>query len=400
VKIADESARWAELGIITAEQRGEILSLYKNKNKRNPLMIIFAITGSLLLGLGIVLIFASNWRNMARSAKIAIAFLPAFAAMGILLFTLLKRRNSAAWLESASLGVCLSVFATTALISQVFQSPYGVVALISVCMFFCLPPPYLYGVKSPAVVYVICMVWVGLSGQMPFWFSLLNAALIAPYIILQFRKADDKFVVWLLTAMSSVTVAFLFLRMPPYEWEYFLYKITPLAVAVIALEAFIKRRNADAPAPLTALACVTVVITLFVSTFGDAEMHEYMGDILAFAVSALSVLIFAAAYMVYRKRKSVTDTDLIVLCAVLGLPMFWLWSNALLLALGIALIAFGGKAYSLKRVNCGMLTVIAVIVARFFDSGLELFGRGIAFVLIGACFIATNFVLHKKWRSK
>lgn len=398
MKIADESARWVETGIITGEQRDSILALYKKG--RNPLMIIFAITGSLLLGLGIVLIFASNWRNMARAAKIIIAFLPSLVSMGILLFALLKRRGSTAWLESASLGLSLSVFATVALISQVFQSPYGVVSLLSVCMFFCLPPPYLYGVKSPAVVYVVCSVWVGLSGQMPFLFSLLNAVLITPYLVLQFKRTDEKFVLWLLTALSGVTLSFLALRLPPYEWEYLLYKITPLAVAVITLEAFIKRRKDDAPAPLTSPACLTVVITLFVSAFRDAATHGYMGEAVPFAISVIFTLISAAIYALYRPRESVTGTDAVALCAVLGLPMFWLWSNALLLALGICLVTLGGKSYSLKRVNCGMLTVIAVIVARFFDSGLELFGRGVVFVLTGACFIATNFILHRKWSSK
>jgi len=56
--------------------------------------------------------------------------------------------------------------------------------------------------------------------------------------------------------------------------------------------------------------------------------------------------------------------------------------------------------YSLKLVNGGMLLLIFVIIARFFDSDLGLMERGIAFVLIGAGFIVTNLLLYKKWRVR
>jgi hypothetical protein len=72
----------------------------------------------------------------------------------------------------------------------------------------------------------------------------------------------------------------------------------------------------------------------------------------------------------------------------------------LLLALGVWFIVDGVRKSSLKPVNGGMILVILVIVARFFDSDLGLMERGLAFVVIGAGFFLTNLLLHRKWRAQ
>ena len=70
--------------------------------------------------------------------------------------------------------------------------------------------------------------------------------------------------------------------------------------------------------------------------------------------------------------------------------------NAFLLALGVGMLMAGVRAQSLARVNGGMLVLASVILCRFFDSDLGFAARGVAFVVLGAGFLAVNLVLMRK----
>ena len=47
-------------------------------------------------------------------------------------------------------------------------------------------------------------------------------------------------------------------------------------------------------------------------------------------------------------------------------------------------------------VNAGMIILGALIVARFFDVDMGFVVRGIAFILLGIGFLATNLILMKR----
>lgn len=72
-----------ENGVITKttaeklrEHYGEVI-----QTKKISGMAIFSIIGSTLVALGILLVIAFNWSNIARPGKIALSFLPIFTGM-------------------------------------------------------------------------------------------------------------------------------------------------------------------------------------------------------------------------------------------------------------------------------------------------------------------------------
>jgi len=67
--------------------------------------------------------------------------------------------------------------------------------------------------------------------------------------------------------------------------------------------------------------------------------------------------------------------------------------NGYLFALGLGALVAGIRWNKLGRVNAGLLALSALIVARFFDSDLSFLARGLAFILLGAGFLATNVVM-------
>ncbi|MCL2108796.1 MAG: DUF2157 domain-containing protein [Oscillospiraceae bacterium] len=437
-KVEQESKRWVEAGIISDTQRGEILGMYagesaqgespsdlpnesraKTRSTRSPvIMVVFAIIGSLLLTLGVVLIFASNWQHITKPVKLCVAFLPLLISMGAVIFTLLKRRESAAFREGSAMALAVSVFATIALIEQIFHIRTELGEFIALCMLLYLPVMYILKAKSLATLYIICVLWVGIEAVMPLWFSLLTVVAVLPYFALMLYKADSKGGVWYLTVLTDVLIIFTVFKLPG-DWEMIVYKFLICAAAVMALESFILRvkergdfiKGAEiipttTLRPITPFAGLTIIALLVISSFIAAEMHRFYsiveGRDLLFYLPAF--LIMVAAYAATRFYKSdgfasPNGTDVVLAAAVLGLPMFWLWSNLLLLALGVWFIATGAKKYSFRYVNCGMLIIISFIIARFFDIELDLMTRGIVFIIIGAGFMLTNFMLHKKWRK-
>ncbi|MCL2678176.1 MAG: DUF2157 domain-containing protein [Clostridiales bacterium] len=409
MEIFKESKRWVELGIIDDAARENILALYPEpktdalkKRSFNPLYVLFAVLGTLLISLGVILIFAVNWENIPRNLKLFIAFLPLIAAMCVFLYTLLKRRDSMAFREGAALGLCLSILATVALVNQVFHIPFGIATYIRLCLFLFLPAIYLLEAKSPAALYVACAIIAGAGRQSPLWASLLSVAAFMPFLIIQIKKTNYEAVIRYLAVLSGALLAFLVFRLPDAwadSWIDPMILFLSCAVLLFALDTLIKRqKKLDGIMPLTLLACLTIIIVLMLSSFQDFGPLYWVapkGLILLFG----SVILYAGIRF-YKQPFKIETADMIVLCALLGFPLFWLWSNILLVALGVWFIATSVKVTSLKRVNYGMLLLVFVIAARFFDSNLGLLERGIAFIAVGAGFILTNLLLHKKWRAR
>lgn len=84
-----------------------------------------------------------------------------------------------------------------------------------------------------------------------------------------------------------------------------------------------------------------------------------------------------------------THSDLKIVAVVLF--------NLYLCGLGIGTLVIGLKERKLSVVNTGMAVLSSVILCRFFDADLSFLQRGVAFIVIGIGFLATNLLmLHWK----
>jgi hypothetical protein len=67
-----------------------------------------------------------------------------------------------------------------------------------------------------------------------------------------------------------------------------------------------------------------------------------------------------------------------------------------MLALGLALLAQGCRSTQLRQVNYGMAVLGLLLITRFFDSDFGFLARGLVFILMGSCFLATNLIIARK----
>jgi uncharacterized membrane protein len=71
MKVADVE-KIHEVGLISAEQRGQIIEHFKLKEDDNKFLVIVSIIGAVLVAAGIALLIASHWNEVPRGIKIAV----------------------------------------------------------------------------------------------------------------------------------------------------------------------------------------------------------------------------------------------------------------------------------------------------------------------------------------
>jgi hypothetical protein len=120
---------------------------------------------------------------------------------------------------------------------------------------------------------------------------------------------------------------------------------------------------------------VVVAVALWVRSWTRRAWHEVMLG----AIPALALIGWACA---------MKDAE------VVSKILF----NLYLFVLGIGTLVIGLRGRRLGVVNAGMFVLSAVILCRFFDEELGFLLRGIAFIVIGIGFLATNLVLLR-WKG-
>jgi hypothetical protein len=78
----------------------------------------------------------------------------------------------------------------------------------------------------------------------------------------------------------------------------------------------------------------------------------------------------------------------------------WIAFNLWLLAVGILTLLEGLHALELGTANRGLLALVALVVARFFDTELSFLARGLAFVTLGIACFAVNLWLMRRVRER
>ncbi|MEO1548588.1 MAG: DUF2157 domain-containing protein, partial [Bacteroidota bacterium] len=144
MSILKELSHLVSAGVISEETAEAIRKHYETQSSpsTNRLFIVFGILGSILVGLGIILIIAHNWDELSRFTKTCFAFLPLVVGHFLCGYTLLKKRESTAWRESTSSFLFFAVGASISLVSQIYNIPGDLSAFLLTWMFLCLPIIY------------------------------------------------------------------------------------------------------------------------------------------------------------------------------------------------------------------------------------------------------------------
>ena len=410
-----------EKGVLTQDAAGKIRKFYgevKTVSRMSLSLIIFGAIGAILIGLGIILLFAHNWEQLSRLERAILSLAPLVAGQALALWVLFKRPESGAFKESTATFLSLMVGASIALISQTYNIPGDTGTFILTWMFLILPLVYLMQATLPAVIFLIGITsWVGSNWASPAKAALFwpLAALIVPHLIWALHQEIYTLRATILSLVMVICVfiatAFSLGRSWPGSWVI----ILPSIYAVIYFIGCGKFSGISTnwQKPLRFIGAIGLFVLAFQFSFSyswkyleeysyaiyrDISAVNYLPDII------ISLTIVGIALLLFYdnlKRKHITTALIgavpllaIVAYFVRGQSSFlpWMIFNLYLFVLSLSQIIVGLRNSNLAVLNKGMLILAILIIARFFDSDISFVIKSLVFIIVGIGFLVTNVI--------
>lgn len=409
-------------GIIDAPTAHKIRLYYQQKKENNPssnrLTIVFAILGSLLIGMGIILIIAHNWDNLNRPIKNIIAFTPMLIGQIACVYTLLRKTNNVGWREASSTFLFFGVAICIAMISQIYHLEGSLQNFLLTWLLLCLPIMYLMRSSMASLLFLIGTTWYGIltydyGDNSLFYWLLLLAAL--PYYYMLYQKNGQSnffnYHTWLIGGSIIIMLAsieqhgsehWLLIAYSSLAGVYYLLGHTPF---------FATKRLTNNP--LLIAGSLGIVGLFLAGTFREMWKIVWRPDIEIVNIGSLEVLVSIAlltisAYLFFKNTQNHNQKDLpyiglapfiylvLFLIAIQNPGLSAILANLGVLSLGVITILRGINKHHLGILNYGLLIITALIICRFFDTDLSFVLRGIMFVLVGIGFFAVNSWMIKK----
>lgn len=387
------------------------------------ILIICGVLGSLLIGLGIILLLAHNWEQFSRFTRAILSFAPLVIGQMLAIWVLRKRPESDAFKEGTATFLALMVGASIALISQTYNVPGDTADFIFSWMLLIAPLVYLMQATIPAAIYIAGITaWAGHFWPEPlkailFW---PLAAVVVPHFLWSLRKQTYTLRAAILAFVMAICVCFgagiSLGRTLLGSWII----INPSIFAIFYLIGSRKFNNISDnwQRPLHVIGAIGMFVLAFLFTFrfpwDSLKFKSYQVTqeffslralpdyVITFAIVTCAILLFYD----HAKRKGIMKSlfAAMPLFAFLGyvfgftgVVLSVLLFNAYLFAVSVSRIIIGIRSNSLGIVNSGMLMLAILIVARFFDSEINFVIKGLVFITVGIGFLVANALLvHRK----
>jgi Predicted membrane protein (DUF2157) len=413
-KLMDSLPQLVGEGLISSEQAERIRARYATyaAQSGNRMLLVFAILGSLLVGMGIILIVAHNWDDLPRTARTVLAFVPVLLGQGLVWYALQRKPEVAAWREGSAVLLACGLCACVALISQIYHIGGNLEGYLFTCSLLIVPLLYLPGSLVVALCYLAMITWYGWlfvwenNDQRP-WLVLLLLAAAVPYYLKQAHARGTGIGFWWLSLFMALTVGM------SSQFFYTDWEITHALGLVVVAAAFtlvpwLHVGRALRTWPWVFVGGATMLITFCVFSFrtiwqDDAPVEELGNDYIPIAV--LSTIGTAAYALSLRKRKPLEAYPypegwwFFLVCYGVSLvsPIAaTILVNLSLLAMGVITVKHGIERDSLRRMNLGLVILSASILMRFFDTDMSFVLRGLVFIAIGCGFLYMNLRMVRK----
>jgi len=406
----------------SADKLHEHYGTIKGVDKKWFIILLCSVLGALLIGLGIILLFAHNWERLSRAARTVLSLLPLIIAQAFAIWVMLKRPKSHAFKEGAATFLSLMVGAAIALISQTYNIPGDTPVFILTWMLLIAPLIYLMQATIPAVFFVAGITaWAGHFGNEPltafiFWPLL---AIVLPHFIWSLHQERYTVRAAVLAVVMAIAVCvaagFTLGEAWPGSWIVIYPSLMTLFYLIGAWE--FKGISTNWQKPFQILGGIGVFVMMFLLTFrfsweSIADQYYYSAYEGSPGVlildSALTFLFVGGAILLffqYAKKQDWTRTlfGALPLLALIGYafggnsPVFsMLLFNAFLLFVSIFRLMTGIRTNNLNVINTGMVMLAALVLARFFDSEINFIMKGLVFILIGIGFLVTNVAILRR----
>lgn len=412
-QLLKEIDEWEKENIIDAYAADRLRERYSSGGKVT-LVTIFSVLSSVLVGAGVILLFATNWQNMPLGVKAAVSFLPMLVGQAAAVFTVIKKYGNTVFRECVSIAYTAGICATLAMVGNSFDIGNSAKNYVFICAVLVLPVFYILSAVSPLVFYFAGVIfWAAKAVSRVFSFEfaalifLIAVGLIFIFRVKREENCDNGRIKFVKTL--NVLAAFAFTVVAVGAADLYSNAVY-LAFFALIFALSDSENGCSEPCGILGLLGVTAVIGIF--SMGDAWYAPDSGadTVLLLAKAAPAVLLYAAAVVISLiKGFDRIKTAVLIsagVCVVLsclccvgilsGGALCAVLANAAMLAVGIALIVFGTDACNAFLTNVGIISVGAVVIMRFFDWDFDIFAKGVAFIAAGVALFIVNRRLAKK----
>ncbi|GAA3587188.1 DUF2157 domain-containing protein [Flavivirga amylovorans] len=406
--------------VISEDVGSKIASYYQSKQSDSPnrLFTVFAVLGSTLVGLGIILILAHNWDDFSRSIKTIFAFIPLVIGQIIVGYSILKNK-SATWKEASGVFLFFAVGASIALVSQIYNISGDLSDYLLTWILLCLPLIYLLRSNALVLLQIIfitsyaCSLGYFSGNKTPWLYLILLASLLPHYYkLLKHKKLHNITSVlnWLFP-LSVIIVIGAFVRGDGH-FGFLIYVILfGLFYNIGKTPCFNEQKiRRNGYLVLGSLGTVyMLLLTSFKWLWEDVFIDKLNFNSQAFYIALILLCSVLVLVMYSYSKKWIRDFNLFQY-AFIFFTLFFMISlvtitttviliNLLVLILGIMAVKIGADTFHFGVLNYGLLIITALVTCRFFDTNMSFVIRGVLFVGVGAGFFLTNYVMLKKQKS-
>ncbi|MBK5277536.1 MAG: DUF2157 domain-containing protein [Bacteroidia bacterium] len=411
--------------VITEETAKNIINFYQQKAEQSGsrLIIVFGILGSLLVGMGMVLIIAHNWDMLPKFSKLIIALSPLLVGQLICSYLLWKNITSQAWREGVSVFLIFAVAVSISIVSQVYNISGDLSSFLFVWMLLSIPVVYVMRSSMASLLCWIGVSWLGCQANyfnyngprdLLFW-GLLAA--ITPWYIRLIRNNPQSnytfFHHWVVASSLTILLGTLAdhnqeLMLPVY------LNLLGIFLLIGQLPFFTKQKLLTNAYLITgSLGTLGILLSLSFDWFwDDISGYNSTSWLGSFETIIFIVLLAAALYLLYVHHK-IGDLRKLISKSFVFLIFTFLFAiginlpevsqtllNVLILALAVYTVREGANADKLWQMNYGLLILTALIICRFFDSDLSFVVRGLLFVSVGLGFFGVNYWMVQKRKKE
>ena len=421
-KLIKELPELIENKIISQEVASKIEAYYNSKqdNSPNRLFTVFGVLGSLLVGLGIILILAHNWDNFPKLIKTIFAFLPLIVGQLFVGYSILKKKSTT-WKEASGTFLFFAVGASMALVSQIYNIPGNINTFLLTWILLCLPLVYLLQSNAVAILHIIFSTYYASSYGYGFmsnnntpWFYLLLLALVLPHywqLLKHKPKANITSIFNWLLPLSLTIVLGTFIQKNE-VFGFLMYVILFGLFYNIGKIPFFDNKKLRRNGFLifgSAGTIITLLWTSFRWIWKEAMETETIITqefYVSFALFCITVVILGYSY----SKQWIKSFNLFQYVFVFFTILFFIGLNneiiptilvnVILFILGLVTIKIGTEKFHFGILNYGLLIITALVVCRFFDTNMSFVIRGLLFVAVGFGFFLTNYIMLKKQKGR
>ena len=387
--LPDEVNYWQGRGIIAQEQGRAIIDSYEMPDTARAahgrLVTILAILGSVLVGLGVILFFASNWQEISREVKLALMLVTVPTAYGIGYW--LRYFRGYQRVGTATLFLAGIVYgAAIHLVAQAYNIPVNHPNLF--LFWFLGVIPLAYVTRSEFILVLGIGLFLGAVGfRLPVWledtelipFRVFPLYLVLGLMLWALGKAQSRFqltgvysrayeVLGILTAFAA-----LYLLTFRFWWEELFGR--PITTGAVTNEFWLMLYIA------AALVVIAFVFALAVRQRQRLSLHTLPYE----GVAAL--LLLATAYLV------------VFLPFIGGDLLYPLLFNFLFLVGIVGLVFLGYFRGQELFINLALIFFTVDVVTRYFEYSFELLDRSTVFIVAGIILLLGGFLLERGRRQ-